>query len=399
MRVMVHVNSLEIGGTQLNAVDFAVAARAHGVESILVGERATLSPSPNLVDYADAQGVSIRLYDPDARMHVHAAQLTTIAAELNVDVIHVYGMWGAARPVFWGPARLGRLPWVQTVYEMSVSPVVLRHMPLIVGTGYLEEELSARPGGITLISPPVDLERDAPGRTDLPDLRRDAGLGDGLLLGIISRLDSRMKATSIGIAIEAMRSLGDAGVTLFVVGSGDAAEALHAQASEVNADIGREAVRLLGAMADPRPAYIAADVVLGMGGSAARALAFGRPLVVQGEAGWSATFEPSSAQALARSSYWSPDAVADPVGDVRAAVVPLLADPALRQRLGEFGRDFAEQRFGLPAMTERLVAVYRGALTSYSAARWCADLPREGRRVADKVGRMLAPADRAKRAA
>ena len=44
---------------------------------------------------------------------------------------------------------------------------------------------------------------------------------------------------------------------------------------------GRRAVVLTGELRDPRPAYAAADVSLGMGGSALRAMAFGRPLVVQ----------------------------------------------------------------------------------------------------------------------
>lgn len=399
MRVLVHLNSLELGGTQLNAVDFAAAARAHGVESILLGDRATLSAAPNLLDYAVARGVAIRVYEPAAGMRAHAAQLTAIASELHVDVVHVYGMWGAARPVFWGPARRGRLPWVQTVYEMSMSPVVLRHMPLIVGTGYLRDEQAGRPGGVTLISPPVDLDRDAPGRTDVPDLRADAGLGDGAILCIVSRLDSRMKSYSIGVAVETMRTLGAEGITLCIVGSGDAESDLRASAADVNGAVGRDAVRFLGAMTDPRAAYMAADVVLGMGGSAARALAFGKPLIVQGEAGWSQVFEPSSAETLARSSYWSPDSVADPVGDLRAAIDRVLADPRERAELGTFGRAFAQERFGLVAMTAKLVEVYHSAVADHDSAAWWADLPREGRRLAEKIGRTVARARTTERAA
>lgn len=389
MRVLVHLNSLELGGTQLNAVDFAVAARAHGVESILLGERGTLTPSPNLVDYAGERGVAVEVYEPVGGMRGHATQLADLVERLRVDLIHVYGMWGAARPVFWGPARFGRTPWVQTVYEMSVTPVVLRHMPLIVGTGYLLDEHADRPGRTVLVSPPVDLGRDSPTAVGLPDLRREADLGAGPLLTIVSRLDSNMKAFSIGVAIDAMGRLGATGATLVIVGGGDAEDALRERAGRVNAALGRDAVRMLGPMIDPRPAYAAADVMLGMGGSAARSLAFGKPLVVQGEAGWSQTFDPASADALARSSYWSPDAIDDPVGALEGAVSALLADPARRSELGAFGRDFAVTRFGLPAMTERLCDVYETAARSYGVADWLADVPREGRRLAEKIGRVV----------
>lgn len=388
MRILVHLNSLELGGTQLNAVDFAVAARAHGVESILLGAQGTLTPSPNLVDYAGERGVPVEVYDPVGGMRGHAAQLSDLVDRLHVDLIHVYGMWGAARAVFWGPARFGRTPWVQTVYEMSVTPVVLRHMPLIVGTGYLLDEHADRPGRTVLVSPPVDLERDAPALTGLPDLRRAAGLGAGPLLGIVSRLDSNMKAFSIGVAIDAMRSLGDTGATLAIVGGGDAEEHLRERARRVNDSLGREAVRLLGPMIDPRPAYAAADVMLGMGGSAARSLAFGKPLVVQGEAGWSQTFDRDSADALARASYWSPDSVADPVGDLVGAVRALLDDPVRRAELGVFGREFATARFGLPAMTAQLCDLYASAVRSYGPADWLADVPREGRRLMEKIARV-----------
>lgn len=387
MRVLVLLNSLELGGTQINAVDFSVALRGHGVESLLIGEQSSLAPEPNLLTYAAEQGVSIEVYHASPGMRAHAAQLTSLARWHNIDLIHVYGMWSQARPVFWGPARFGGIPWVQTVYEMSITPVVFRHMPLIVGTGYLVDELRDRPGNTVLISPPVDLELNAPMSVDPKEFRRHNGLGDGLLLGIVSRLNSNMKQIAITVAIDAMRSLADEDVTLFVVGEGDAGASLRKRASEVNASIGREAVRMLGARADPRPAYAAADIVLGMGGSAARALAFGRPLIVQGEAGWSELFEPSTAESLARSSYWSGDAVPEPVDDLLRALRILLPDAALREELGAFGRVFAAQRFGLDAMTERMAALYGDALSAYGVRAWAADLPREGRRLIDKVTR------------
>ena len=50
---------------------------------------------------------------------------------------------------------------------------------------------------------------------------------------------------------------------------------------------GRQVVLLTGEIADPRSAYAAADVVVGQGGSALRGMAFGKPLIVVGEEGFS----------------------------------------------------------------------------------------------------------------
>lgn len=68
----------------------------------------------------------------------------------------------------------------------------------------------------------------------------------------------------------------------------------------------------------------------------------------------------------------SPDGVSGltvPVGDVDAlakAIDTLSADPALRRRLGEAGRDRVLTRYSIPAMVDGTLAVYRHALQQAS---------------------------------
>lgn len=376
-RLLVHLNSLELGGTQINAVDLAVEVRRHGFESVLIGDRATIpADGPSVMDVAEARGIQVFPYDPVPSIVKRGRQLSAIADDRGLGMIHVYGSWGGgARPTYWGPSLFGRRPWLQTVYEMEVSPKLKRHMPMIVGTGYLIEELERRPGRTVLISPPVDTDSDRPDSGEASTFRAENALG-GTLLVIVSRLDQSMKSLPISIAIEAMRDMGQ-DVTLVIVGAGDDAERLREFGKRVNEEVGRSAVRFMGAMADPRPAYAAADVVLGMGSSAARALSFGKPLVVQGEVGWSQLFDEGSAAALARSSYWSPIHVDQPVRMLQAALASVITDPHRRCQLGVFGRDFAIQRFGLPAMAAKLADFYHISAMSYTMRSWVADLPPE----------------------
>ncbi|MGJ7442285.1 glycosyltransferase [Aquipuribacter sp. MA13-6] len=390
--VLVVLNGLQVGGSQINAIDLCAASSAFGFAGVAVGYSGSLPVSgPSMVDVAAERGVRLVVLDRPRSTAAAARQLRAVATVEGARLVHVYGAW-EARPAYWGPCFAGRMPLVHTVYEMAVPHVVLPSPPLIVGTRYLlEEEPARRRGRVSLISPPVDLDRDRPDLTAGAAFRTRLGVGtDEVLLVCVSRLDEEMKAHGVETAIRSVESLPTSTV-LVVVGDGDAAERLRALADEVNVRLGRPAVLFTGAMADPRPAYAAADVMFGMGSSAARTLAFGVPLVAVGERGWARRFEPASADELFRNSFWSLTVVEDAVGLFVQQVTPLLEEPARRTDLGAFGRGFAQAHFGLEAMTGKLVEIYRDTVGTTWRRDWLRDLPVEiagvGRAVQVKVTR------------
>lgn len=376
LRALVQINSLALGGTQLNAVDMARTLRERGVESLLIGPRDTLPEGPSLFDVAADHGVRLEAFDRPSTTLGGARALAGIATRERADLVHVWGSWHA-RPAFWGPCLLGRRPLVMTIYEMSVPSHTYRRPDLVVGTGYLVDDLIERRGPVHLVSPPVDLRRDNPEAVAPAAFLSSHGLRPGSVrIVLVSRLDESMKALAVEQAIDAVGGL-EGDVELVVVGGGDAEARLRERAEAVNAARDRRVVTLTGPMTDPRAAYAAADVTIGMGGSAARALAFGKPLVVSGEFGWYRTFTPESARSLFRNSFWSDDSDRDPVNRLAKALRPLVTDAGLRASLGRFGRSFAEEHFGLDAMASRQEAIYRSALSSYSARRWVPDLATE----------------------
>lgn len=376
-RVLVHVHDLGLGGTQLNALDFAAAVGRRGFDSVIVAPTEAVHAGPTLVDLAAAAGIRVVVYEASSRLLPRAWVLARLARAESADIVHVYSKWGS-RPAYWGPSLLARRPLVQTIYEMSVDPENYDHTPLIVGTGYLVDDLADRPGATVLISPPVDVSKDDAAVTDTTEFVASLGIPAGhRRVVMVSRLDANMKALSVSAAIEAMRVLGRDDVVLVVVGSGDAEGRLREEGRRVDAELGRAAVVFTGALANPGPAYAAADVVLGMGGSAARALAFGRALIAQGERGWSELFRPENSRAIYRNSFWSLDEPADPAGVLAGHLRTVLDDDALRAGLGEFGRSFATENFGLEQMADRLAAVYAAAARGYRPRSWFADLRHE----------------------
>lgn len=380
-RVLVQVNSLQLGGTQLNALDLAVAVREHGFESVLFGpDRSLPRDGASLLDVAKDRGVNIQSYPVQPSVLAGGAKEFARRAKRSApDLVHVYGTWAGERSAYWGPCLLGQRPLVHTVYEMVVHPQVYRHTTLIVGTGYLLDEFRDRPGLTELISPPVDLDRDAPESVDTQGFLENIGSEPGRVrIGLVSRLDEKMKALSVEAAIDAVTALDDPNVELLVAGSGDAFPRLARLAEARNMALGRPAIRLLGAMSDPRPVYASASLVLGMGSSAARALAFGRPLIVQGELGTSEIFSKESAVSLYRRSFWNDSPNADPAGQLARHIRTTLSQLGDRS-LGSYARVFAERHFGLAAMAERLAATYEKAMRTYGIRGWAADLGLERR--------------------
>lgn len=390
MKVLVTINSLVLGGCQLNAVDLAMTVRPHGVESILVGYRSTLpSVGPSMLDVAESRGVNIHVLDVSTQTTEAAPALARLADRHGVDVVHSYGGWDQ-RASFLGPCRWGRRPLVQTVYEMYVPSHVYPHQPLVVGTRFLlEEQRVAHRGQVDLISPPVDLGTDQPSHDPEPFVSEFELEREHCNIVIVSRLDADMKELGIRQSIEAIAMLDRDDVDLVIVGGGDADVRLRAAGDEVNEQLGRRAVNFCGPLHDPRGAYAAADVVIGMGSSAARGLAFGKPLIVCGERGWYRTFGPDTFGLLFRNSFWSDESEPEPVESLAVQIRALAADQALRRERGVLGRGFAEENFGLELMAERLVDVYERAVAGHDRSSWFRDLPVEVRPASAWVGRRL----------
>ena len=372
-RVLVLLNQLSLGGTQLNALDFAGAVRRYGYDSILVAEQDPRSPDQPMVQLAADRGFPITVLPVVSSTARRAVLLDRLARSHGCQLVHTYGWWSAPAS-FWGPAKFGRMPLVMTAYEMSVQATIFPSIPLVVGTQYQVEDLASRPGPVHYISPPVDLALDNQRAVDSASFVDQLGLNPGhLRVVIVSRLAEEMKACGIEVAIRALEALSRPDVDLVIVGTGDAETRLRMLATEVNVRLGRRAVVLPCAMSDPRPAYACADIVLGMGGSAARAMAFAKPLIALGEQGWSSMFTPRSTAAIFRNSFWSDDRPASPIELLVEQLQVLLDDGRHRRDLGAFGRTFAETNFGLGEMAAKLAAVYDSALSERRLGPWIKD--------------------------
>ena len=252
------------------------------------------------------------------------------------------------------------VPVLCTVLSMAVMSYVPPSVPLIMGTADLGEAARrVQRGHVWVLEPPIDNARDHPG-IDGAAFRRAHGVATSDLLVVsVSRLAVDLKLDALVRAIDAADLLaGRYPLRLVIVGDGPAEDALRERAKAVNQRWRREVVSLHGRALDPRFAYAAADVVVGMGSSALRALAIGKPVVVQGEQAFSEVFGPATLDVFLTQGFYGIADDAPGANRLAEQLDSLLAYPERRLALGRFGRRVITERFSLERAVRIQLEIY-----------------------------------------
>jgi glycosyltransferase involved in cell wall biosynthesis len=359
MKVLFFLDELIIGGTLVNAIELAATLRNHhGCEVAIFA-----APGP-MIRLAEEKGVRY-IEAPFPGRHPSPTRVRALHDVVQRECPDVVNAW---EPMTCFDAYalnvLTRVPIVFTIMMMNIT----KHLPtwptITFGTPELTDQ--ARGMGyrnVRLVLPPVDVHFNAPGSVDPTDfIQRHRITASDITLVTVSRLVHNLKGDSLIRTIDAVHQLGHVmPIRFLIVGDGAARAELEQRAARVNEDLGRDAIVFVGALLDPRPAYAAADIVVGMGGSALRAMAFRKPTIVVGENGFSKPFTPKTQEDIYyRGLYGIGNG--DP-GNTQL-VENIRAFAELRHRatwLGEFSRQFVVRHFSLETISANLLAACRDA--------------------------------------
>jgi glycosyltransferase involved in cell wall biosynthesis len=374
-RILVGLHHLELGGSQLNALDLAIAMCERGHHVAAFGTHEAAEPGP-VAAMARAAGLGLTLVRARQtprrgalRRPAVTRALTHLVTEQQIDLVHSYE-FPLSLDSFYGPHLRYGVPLVYTTYAMVVPRWLPRYPGMVVGTRLLADGSAAFRNPPVLIEPPVNTDKDDPALVDGFAFRAEYGIAaDEIVLVVVSRLEPDMKAEGIERAMAAIRLLSTQRgrrLRLVIVGDGPSHSYLSQRAAEVNAALGRQAVMMTGSLRDPRRAYAAAHIALGMGGSALRAMSFGKPLIVLGTQGFARTFTPETAASFFSGGFYgigSGDLDPRPLGK---QIAELAADARRREELGTYSRHIIVERFSLKEAAARLDEVYGAALRSRS---------------------------------
>ncbi|MCU1424036.1 MAG: group 1 glycosyl transferase [Microbacteriaceae bacterium] len=362
MRVLVYPHDFGLGGSQLNAVEIASAVAALGHEVVIFGREGPL------LTRIDQLGLEFIAAPPPGRRPSPATlrALAGLVDSRGFEVLHGYE-WPPALEAALATRMRPTAVAVATVMSMAVAPFIPRSMPLLVGTEQIaadERELGRTRVG--LLEPPVDLAFNDPGANiGLDEFRREFGVDDSRLTVVsVTRFARELKLEGTLAAIDAVAELAATmPVRLLLVGDGPARDEVERRAAAANQRAGDGTIVLTGRLDDPRAAYASADVTLGMGGSALRALAFTKPLIVQGEGGFWEVLTPDSVGQFLEAGWFG-------IGDdprtgatrLEYLLRELLPDARRRAWLATFGRGLVESRFSLDHAARVQLEQYHSAL-------------------------------------
>lgn len=363
MRILVFPRDLELGGSSINAIDLAAAVRLYDYEPVIFS-----SPGPleDRLAELDLAFEPVRLPTSPRPSPQVIRSLAAAIRRHRIDLVHTYEYWPCVEALY-GSALLSGKSVLSTIMSMDLPSYLPRSIPLTVGTrDLIRAAEQMRAAAAFLVEPPIDTQLDHPG-IDPSDLSADV-----LTVVLVSRVAISMKQEGIERTIDAVGSIGRSReIRLLVVGDGSAMSAIQARAARVNESLGQEVVVMTGAMHDPRPAYSAADIVVGMGSSVLRGMAFGKPAIVVGERGFTLPVTPETMDTFDRTGFYGIGEGRLPAGeDPLADHLGELADnPGRRHELGEFGRKLVQQRYSLDAIAAALDRIYLEVARSVPSLR------------------------------
>ena len=225
--------------------------------------------------------------------------LREVVRKERPDLVHVWDWWQCV-DAYYAAYLMERVPMI---VSDTLSHQLTRLLPKTILTTFGTPEFvdQAKAAGrkrVELLVPPVDVHFNAPDVVDpRPFWEQYSIETNDMVLVTVSRLDMSLKRESLCRTIDAVRELGhDLPLRLLIVGDGKARNELERLAAKTNVELGRVAVILTGELLNPRPAYAAADIVVGMGGSALRGMAFGKPVIIVGAQGFSLPLTPETAE-------------------------------------------------------------------------------------------------------
>ena len=364
MRILFHVEALDIGGANQTTVSNAIAMRKRGHEVHLASREGPL------LERLLAAGVvhhriETRVSHPSLAV---ARRLGEILDRERVEFACPNG-WDCLADMLLAtvPRGIPVVPTFSSIYPEYHHPRVPK---AIVFSGEYRDalirEYGWKSGSLEMLVSRIDTDRFRPG-LDGSELRRQWGVDSETPVILMACRWDPMKIEGIRFLLDSVESLARRCPRARVVlaGEGPLAAEVTRRAAELNSSIGTRYVILAGKVLEMEKAFCAAQVVIGNGArSGMEGLACGKPVVSVGPSGLAGIMAPENIEDFAYFNFDKGrvyDGTTRRDGEALAeGVGRILEDREFREQLERFGRDFSLKRLSVDSGAEQLESLLRG---------------------------------------
>ena len=364
MKILMALMGLNIGGAETHVLELALELTRQGHQVVIASNGGVY------VELLEKSGVRHISVPMDQRDPVKMARSLTLLKRAirqeQPDIVHAH----ARIPAFLCGILQRRMgfPFITSAHWVfAVTPLLRRitdwgDRTVAVSEDiktYLMTQYQVPEDQIHVTINGINTNTFSPAQ-DHPELKGELGLGDGPVIGLVSRLDES-RALAAEKLLEAMPALlmEYPEAQLLLVGGGDKEDALRAAAGEINRRAGRTAVVMTGPRTDIAELLSLCTVFVGVSRAALEAMAEEKPVILAGNEGYLGLFTEKQLESAQESNFCCrgcPPVTAEALARDISAL--LAASPEERNALGAYGRRVILDFYSVTRMTADYLTAY-----------------------------------------
>lgn len=364
MKILMALMGLDIGGAETHVMELALELRRRGHEVVLASNGGVYVAE---LERSGIRHIQVPMNQRNPLLMAKSLRRLRRAILLEKpDLVHAH----ARIPAFLCGILHKRMgfPLITTAHWVFAVTPLLRKITdwgsrtVAVSEdikAYLMTEYQVPEDQIHVTINGINTEDFSPARSH-PELREALGLGNGSVIGLVSRLDeSRALAAEklIGAAPKIFETYPDG--RILIVGGGDREEELKRRAAEVNAALGGNYIVMTGARTDIAELVSLCTVFVGVSRAALEAMAEEKPVLLAGNEGYLGLFTPEKLAAAQESNFCCrgfPAVTEQALLEDLSALLSM--DKTERKALGAYGRRVILEQYSVSRMTEDYLNAY-----------------------------------------
>ncbi|WDV44257.1 glycosyltransferase [Clostridiaceae bacterium M8S5] len=368
LRVLLLVDSLDIGGTETHVLSLAKELARRNIH-VVVGT--TSGPLRYMFDKFGIKVVNIgtRGELSGKKLFGCIGEVKKIITNENINIVHshLFSSMKIGAEVY----KNYKIPHVITLHGLFYDDEILwttciDSSKIIAVSNPVRRMLVNRLGvaidrKIAVITNGIDTSSYTPYSIS-DEKKENLGISRNSTIALYCGRLSYNKAIAAKVFVRSCYEVGKMyhDFQAIIIGDGFEKWNIFNEANGKNCNVGRELISMKGFKLNVSDYYNAADIVVGTGRVAIEAMACAKPVIALGDKGFTGLVSPQTKQAQI-ANYFGDHA--SPHGFSHDKIVKelkrLLNKPSLRHELGTWGRQWCEESFNIKSVVDETIELYK----------------------------------------